>query len=393
MLNTSFARPVGVVLAAGALIAGTASITPVAAADLEPASSDRASAAVAVPVDLGPDTGLSWELQETGSTGSFRGLDAVSGMVAWASSDDGEVLRTADGGDTFVDVAPPEGVADGLFFRDVEARSADEALVLAIGNGDASRVYRTEDGGVTWTETFRADDPASFFDCMSMFDRRHGIVMGDPVDGKFQILLTSDAGETWTYAPASGMPDALAGEFGFAASGTCATTTGRKAFFGTGGGAEARVFRSVDFGQTWKVSSTPIQSTESGGIFSLDFRTNRLGVAIGGDFATPDEATDALARSTDGGVSWQLVDESVAPAGYRSGLAWYADQRGDTRTAIPAEKKVAIAVGPSGSDASFNRGKTWVQFDSGAFHGVQCAESACWASGPEGRIATLVGGP
>jgi len=141
------------------------------------------------------------------------------------------------------------------------------------------------------------------------------------------------------------------------------------------------------------VSSTPIQSTESGGIFSLDFRTNRLGIAIGGDFATPDEATDALARSTDGGVTWELVDESVAPAGYRSGLAWYADQRGDTRTAIPAEQKVAIAVGPSGSDASFNRGKTWVQFDSGAFHGVQCAESACWASGPEGRIATLVGGP
>jgi len=388
MLNTSFARPVGVALAAGALIAGTASIAPVAAADLDPGDSDRAPTGVG----LRPDIGLSWDLQPTNSTGSFRGLDAVSDQVAWASSDSGEVLRTVDGGDTFVDVAPQEGVDDELLFRDVEAHSADEALVLAIGNGDASRVYRTVDGGETWTETFRGADPAGFFDCMSMFDRRHGIVMGDPVDGKFQILVTSDAGQTWTYAAASGMPDALAGEFGFAASGTCATTTGRKAFFGTGGGAEARVFRSLDLGQTWAVSSTPIQSTESGGIFSLDFRTNRLGIAIGGDFATPDEATDALARSTDGGVSWNLVDESVAPAGYRSGLAWFADRRGDTRQLITEPQKLAIAVGPSGSDASFNRGRSWEQFDSGAFHGVQCAGSACWASGPEGRIATLVGG-
>lgn len=338
--------------------------------------------------------GFSWDVLDTGSTGSFRGLDAVSTEVAWAASDSGEVLRTVDGGASFTDVAPPEGVADELLFRDVEARSADVALVLAVGNGEASRIYRTSDGGETWTERFRGDDPAAFFDCMAMFDRRHGIVMGDPVDGKFQILVTSDAGRTWTYAPADGMPDALDGEFGFAASGTCATATGRKAFFGTGGGAEARVFRSTDFGVTWDVSSTPIQSTEAGGIFSLDFRTNKLGIAIGGDFTLPEEATDALARTTDGGVTWELVDEAVAPSGYRSGLAWFADRRGDTRELITEDQKTAIAVGPSGSDSSFDRGKTWQPFDDGAFHSVECVKrtTTCWASGPDGRIATLNSG-
>lgn len=338
-----------------------------------------------------PGTGFGWQMLDTGSTGSFRGLDAVSADVAWASSDSGEVLRTVDGGETFVNVAPPEGEEDGLLFRDVEARSADEALVLAVGVGEASRIYRTTDGGASWKETFRAENPASFFNCMAKFDGRHGLVMGDPVDGKFQILITSDRGKTWTYAPESGMPDALEGEFGFAASGTCLTATGKKAFFGTGGGAEARVFRTLDFGQTWAVSSTPMQSTEAGGIFSLDFRTNRLGIAIGGDFTTPEEAIDALARSTDGGVTWQLVDESVAPGGYRSGLAWYADQRGDERSFIEPDQRVVVAVGPSGSDVSLNRGKTWQQFDGGSFHSVECVEgtTSCWASGPTGRIAVL----
>lgn len=339
-----------------------------------------------------PPPPFSWNLVETGSDGSFRGLDAVDATTAWVSSDDGEVLRTTDGGATFDDVSPPDGGTDGLLFRDVEARSADEALVLAIGNGAASRVYRTTDGGQSWQETFRGDDDAAFFDCIAMLDGQRGIVLGDPVDGKFQILVTSDAGRSWTLAPEAGMPAALAGEFAFAASGTCANANRKTVWFATGGAEEARVFRSHDNGLSWEVSSTPVRSTEAGGIFSIDFRTNRLGIAIGGDFTLPEEATDALARSTDGGETWVLVDESVAPDGYRSGLAWWNDQRGDQRSAPPPElQKTIFAVGPTGSDVSTDRGKTWEQFDSGAFHSVECVQGsgACWASGTEGRVAFL----
>ena len=52
-----------------------------------------------------------------------------------------------------------------------------------------------------------------------------------------------------------------------------------------------------------------------------------------------------------------------------------------------------IAVGPTGSDVSLDRGKTWTQFDDGAFHSVECVLDHCWASGPSGRIALLVGSP
>jgi len=337
-------------------------------------------------------TAFSWEVVHSGTESSFRGLDAVSADVAWVSSDTGEVLRTVDGGATFEDVSPPEGATDALLFRDVEASSADIALVLAIGSGEASRIYRTNDGGATWDETFRAENEASFFDCMAMSSRKDGLVMGDPVDGDFQVIVTSDAGRSWDYVSPDAIPDALTGEFGFAASGTCATAAGEDAWFATGGAEEARVFRSGDRGLTWDVSATPVQSTESGGIFSVDFRTAKLGIAIGGDFALPDEAVDALARTTDGGVTWELVDEAEAPAGYRSGSAWFADKRGDERSMISADQKSVLAVGPTGSDVSLDRGKTWEPFDDGSFHSVECVQDAtvCWASGETGRIAKLV---
>lgn len=53
---------------------------------------------------------------------------------------------------------------------------------------------------------------------------------------------------------------------------------------------------------------------------------------------------------------------------------------------------IAIAVGPTGSDISYNAGRTWHRFDTGSLHGVQCTrDGACWASGADGRVARLTG--
>ena len=86
-------------------------------------------------------------------------------------------------------MSPPG--TEGLLFRDVEARSAKEAVVLAIGPGDASRIYRTTDGGATWDAAFVNDDPAAFYDCMAFYPGgKRGLALSDPVDGKFRILST-----------------------------------------------------------------------------------------------------------------------------------------------------------------------------------------------------------
>jgi photosystem II stability/assembly factor-like uncharacterized protein len=316
---------------------------------------------------------FSWQLTPTGSTTRLRGLSAVSSSVAWASGA-GTVLRTVDAGATWQNVTPPDTA--GLLFRDVEAFDAQTALILAVGPGDASRVYLTSDGGQSWTLTFQNDDPNAFYDCMAFFDEHRGLALSDPVDGRFRIISTSNGGSSWSVVDAD-MPPALAGEAAFAASGQCLVTAGgRDAFFGTGGAAEARVFRTGDRGQSWQVSTTSMLSGPSAGINALAFRDPRHGLAAGGDFFDPTVAPDSLALSDDGGVVWQLVAD--APDEYRSGAHW-------------VNGRVAIIVGPTGSDVTQDGGDSWAQIDDGSFDTVDCAGAwVCWASGEQGRAAFLV---
>jgi photosystem II stability/assembly factor-like uncharacterized protein len=328
----------------------------------------------ATPANAGFD--LSWQLTPTGSTARFRGLSVVDARTAWAGGSGGTVLRTTDGGRAWQSVGPPD-TAD-LQFRDIEAFDADHAVALTIGEGEASRIYTTANGGKTWTESFRNTDPRAFYDCVAFFDRRNGLAMSDPVDGKFRILSTRDGGASWTVLPNAGMPDAQPGEAGFAASGQCLVTVGGKdAWIGSGGGAKARVYHSSDRGLTWKSSDTPLASSASAGVFALAFRNTRTGIAIGGDFAVPDAAKDALARTPDGGRTWKVPPQ--APKGYRSGATY-----------LPYLPTGIIAVGPTGSDLSLDGGNHWHQFDAGSFDTVDCGrDGSCWAAGEQGRIGKL----
>ncbi|GIF51281.1 photosystem II stability/assembly factor-like uncharacterized protein [Asanoa ferruginea] len=316
----------------------------------------------------------SWDLSPTGSTARLRGLSVVSAGTVWASGSQGTVLRTVNGGRTWESVGPPDTAT--LEFRDIEAFDARRAVALSIGTGEDSRVYRTADGGRTWTEAFRNTDPAAFYDCLTFLDERHGLALSDPVDGKFRILATNDAGRSWSVVSPAGMPAALPGEFAFAASGTCLVSAGGRAYFATGGGATARVFRSDDLGRTWKATDSPIPSGPSAGIYSLAFRDRDHGVAVGGDYAVPDAAPSGAAITGDGGRTWRPA--SREPGEYRSGAAWM------TRLGP------VLAVGPTGSDVSYDGGRHWSLFDSGSFDAVECAGLAvCYASGEQGRIARL----
>jgi photosystem II stability/assembly factor-like uncharacterized protein len=334
------------------------------------------AALVVVPTGAAGASSLSWKLTPTGTDAQLRGLSVVSRHVAWASGARGTVLRTVDGGRTWAQVGPPDAAA--LELRDIEAFDARTAVAMSIGEGGDSRIYRTTNGGRSWTETFRNAEPAAFYDCLAFFDHRHGLAVSDPVDGRFRILSTSDGGRSWTRVPDKGIPPSLDGEFMFAASGQCVTTTGaRDAWLATGGGAAARVLHSADRGRTWTASDTPLTSGASAGVFAVAFRTPRQGIAIGGDFANPTGGEHNLALSSDGGHSWREPVNS--PAGYRSGVTYH-----------PNLPSVLIAVGPTGSDISVDGGRRWHQFDDGTFDTVDCGhDGACWASGAQGRVATL----
>lgn len=314
----------------------------------------------------------SWQATETGVTNQFRGLAAVSRTTAWVAGATGVVLRTTDGGKHWQNVSPPD--AAGLELRDVEAFDARRAVVLAIGEGDASRIYTTSDGGAHWTRAFTNDEPKAFYDCLTFFDSRRGLALSDPVDGKFRLLATGDGGRTWQVQPNDGLPAALPGEFAFAASGTCLVSSGpRDAWIATGGGSVSRVLHSSDAGRHWTAVTTPVPGGATAGIYSLAFRTPWLGIAVGGDYTKPTTAPNAAAVSF-GGRTWRGL---AGPGEYRSGAAWL----GFT---------TVVAVGPTGSDISTDAGRTWQRFDTGALDGVQCAaDGASWASGPKGRVVRL----
>jgi photosystem II stability/assembly factor-like uncharacterized protein len=319
--------------------------------------------------------GFAWHDTPTGSAARLRGLSAVSSTTAWASGSLGTVLRTTDRGATWQQVGPP-GTQD-LQFRDIEAFDADHAVILSIGPGSDSRIYVTADGGQTWALTFVNPDPNAFFDCMTFYDSRRGLALSDPPDGlHFRVIATDDGGLNWHVTGAQ-MPEALPGEFAFAASGQCITTDhGRRAWFGTGGAAQARVFRSDDGGASWSVAPTPLNSGPTAGIFALAFRGQQHGLAVGGDFLAETASPDNFARTADGGASWNLLP--AAPPEYRSGATWL-------------DGHTALAVGPSGSDVSTDAGATWQRFDDGSLDTVDCARpTACWASGANGRVAYLV---
>src|SRR6516165_9568925 len=341
-----------------------------------------ASSALAIPAATAsthagtskPSPQLSWRLVDTGTTDHFRGLSVVSRSVAWLGGYDGVVLRTVNGGRTWINASPAGAAA--LQFRDIQAFSATTAVAMAAGTGTDSRLYVTADGGRSWRLAYTNTNPQAFFDCMAFFDPRHGLVLSDPVNNKFRILSTSDGGRDWSVLPTAGMPPALPGEAGFAASGECLTTFGHDAWFGSGASTAARVFSSRDGGLTWRVATTPIVAGATAGVFALAFRTPLAGVAVGGDFASPTAATDVAALSFLGSP-W--FSPRSGPAGYRSGVTW-----------VPRTLATLVAVGLTGSDVSFDGGLTWHTFDTGQFDTVSCApDGSCWASGDLGRVAIL----
>ena len=184
--------------------------------------------------------GQTWQTQESGTTASLRGLSVVDDSVVWASGSTGTVMRTVDQGATWTSIGPA-GAAD-VDFRDIQAFSATEAIAMSAGEGRLSRLYKTTDGGATWT-LLKSNGPQGFWDAFGMWDATHGILLGDPVDGRFTILATSD-GRTWNALEG---PKAEKGEAAFAASGTALITRGtREAWFATGGTGGGRIIGSSD---------------------------------------------------------------------------------------------------------------------------------------------------
>jgi photosystem II stability/assembly factor-like uncharacterized protein len=318
-------------------------------------------------------------------------------IVVWAGGRNGTFARTTDGGATwtadtvpgasqlfFIDVHAVDArvaYASQLFFIDVHAVDARVAYLLGTNfEGGEARIYKTADGGSSWTSQYRDTTPGVFFDGMAFWDERNGVAFSDPVEGGLLIIATSD-GETWSRVPPEDVPAPLPGEAGFAASGTAVAVYGTEhVWIGTGGGTVARVYYSSDRGRTWNVADTPLPGGPTSGIFGIAFRDSLNGVAVGGDYTKGTEPGGNVIRTADGGLTWTSAASSL-PAGCRYGATYVPGGRGP----------ILVATGPSGWGLSRDDGATWTVLDTVGYNTVAAAPAggALWVAGVEGRIAVL----
>jgi hypothetical protein len=275
---------------------------------------------------------------------------------------------------------PPN--AEHLDFRGIQAFDDKTAIVMSSGLGSLSRLYKTTDACRTWTLLFTNPDPEGAWDAVHFVygepqrPYRVGVLMGDPVNGKFVHYSTYDFGGHWMRAADEVSVSAREGESLFAASNSAYIYGNGSDIFVTGGssGSRSRVLSEYvkhDPHVSWKFvgGNVPLAFGESAGAFSTAsshtavaqpdtfvptapdpnrvFFTDMTAtyVAVGGDYEKTDKSSETAAFSTDGGQHWK--SSTTPPHGFRSAVAY------------DAPTKTWITVGPNGTDISTDDGRNW----------------------------------
>jgi len=161
------------------------------------------------------------------------------------------------------------------------------------GSGQAG-LYLSDNKGTTWNRMSGVyEHPDAFPDFIHIWDDGQAITVGDPVEGEFDIYLSSDFGISWAPLPVEFIPDPLEGENAIIHTFSVIENT---IWFST---TKGRVFKSTDNGFTWTVSSTPFTS-----FTRVIFTSSDHGyVQDVGQWTF-----SQLAETNDGGETWELIE-------------------------------------------------------------------------------------
>jgi photosystem II stability/assembly factor-like uncharacterized protein len=304
---------------------------------------------------------------------SFRGLSVVDDKTVWVSGSNGTVGRSLDAGKRWTWLPVPG--FEKRDFRDIEAFDKSTAIIIAVDT--PAIILKTIDGGKTWKTVYENHTPGMFLDAMEFWNDDNGIVVGDPINGKFFIARSFDGGNTWTQAPVESLPAVDSGEACFAASGTNVRILSRDKACLVSGGTRSRLF----------IQGTPIdlpiiQGAQTTGANSIAIRdNNKLNsdyfVVVGGDFSKDTLKEKNCAITNDGGKTW--IAPATSPNGYRSCVEFI-------------DKNKLITCGTSGVDISSDAGLNWRNISTEGFHVCRKAKKGktVYLAGGKGRVAKLV---
>jgi photosystem II stability/assembly factor-like uncharacterized protein len=322
---------------------------------------------------------LAWQSSKLPTDASLRGVAVSPGGVIIVAGTGPQVWVMNNSGQAWSDRTPDIiGVTD---YR-CAVTPSDSVLIVASA-GSPAVILRSVDLGVQWSTVHSDTRPAAFLDAIQFWDARRGITFGDPVGGEFLILGTDDAGQTWRNLTCTVKP--LEGEAGFAASNGSISLAGDSSIaIGLGGradGGNSRVLISPDAGQTWtpyEVSVMPANA--SSGIFSMVLRESGFGIAVGGDYKLPDDVRGNVAVTDDHGKTWRLP-KGQRPRGFRSSVIYVPSRE--------LAAGYWISTGPSGTDIS-DDGESWRALSETGFHSLALMPNGTpIATGSDGRFAFL----
>ena len=228
-----------------------------------------------------------WTEQNSGVTSQLTSVWGVTRDVAWICGYNGTVLRTTNRGMNWLNVSG-NGIPSNISLVNICGIDSNSALTSGYMASN-SFVYKTTNAGANWSQTFTQIN--GFINAIWMLNATNGFMEGNPVEGRWSLWNTSNAGTNWDSA---GLFLQQAGnETGWNNSLLiCGYEPNYKILFGTN---NSGIYFSSNFGSSWLIRSTiPEQNT-----YSIFFYPGFTGDGLAGG--------STLIKTTDYGANWYEV--------------------------------------------------------------------------------------
>ena len=306
--------------------------------------------------------GQSWTTQNSKVPVSGAGLSRISikdANTAWtsyykASGSGSQNLKyvgiTSNGGTTWTSKLISNLPSNALI-SDIQSIDSQKAFIVTApesGAGSANGLWKTENGGTSWSKITGVFSVASFGNIVYFWDTNNGIVIGDPVNGKYEMYKTTDGGNSWSVLATA--PSQTEDDYGY---------VGGKIVFGESmwlTSNTGKILHTKDRGLTWDSFIAPLEDfsgTDVNG--SMSFSSATYGLLV--------DNSSTLWYTEDAGENWDIK----ASDSYFDGDIKYIP--GSSNTFISTGANSASSSG-LGSAYSNDGGKNWTVIDSGLQRGT-----------------------